>query len=324
MATALGEPDVLRLLDVPNPEIGEGQVLIRTQTASVNFADIKARKGQYHGGSKPPFIPGLDCAGIIEAVGPGVLHLSEGMRVAAFPIGGSYAQYVAADQRLVFPLPAHIDWETAAALPTVGLTAYALLARVAEVKAGESVLIHAAAGGVGTTAVQLARILGASQIVGVVGHPDKIDLVKKLGADHVIDSSSQELVQAVKNLTGGRGVDVVLDSIGGKVSEDSLTCTARYGRLVHFGSSSGEAGYIAVGDLHASCRSVRGFSLGTTRAHRPEEIAPLAEAVLDLAERGLLTMQIGHRYPLNQASAAHRLMESRASTGKIILDTVLP
>jgi NADPH2:quinone reductase len=241
------------------------------------------------------------------------------MRVAAFPYGGSYAEYFVADETLVFPIPESMTWETAAAFPTVGLTAFALLSQVAELQAGESVLVHAAAGGVGTTAVQMAKVLGAGTVIGVVGSSEKSALVRELGADEVIDASRDGFSERVLAMTGG-GVDVVLDSIGGLSSEQSLKCLAKFGRLVHFGSASGEPGRIVVSDLHATCRSVRGFSLGTVRRERPGAIAPLADAVMGMADRGQFRMVIGKHWPLARAAEAHHWIESRQSVGKIILD----
>lgn len=316
---ALGGPEVLGVEERPIPEPGAYQVLIRVAAASVNFADIKARQGRYHGAGQPPFIAGLDAVGIVERVGSHVTALSPGMRVAAFPSDGSYAEFVLADEKLAYPLPDAMSWETAAALPTVGLTAYTLLHDVAQLRPGETVLVHSAAGGVGTTAVQLARLLGAGPVFGTVGSSAKVSLVQGLGAQGVVDYTREPFSQRVNDWTEGRGVDVILDSVGGTVSEESLACLAPFGRLVHFGQSSGSGGRITVSDLHASCRAVLGYSLGTVRRTRPESLRPAAETVMRLAAAGRLMMQVGRRYPLLQAAEAHIWMESRQSTGKIVL-----
>lgn len=319
VATALGDAGVLRLETRPRPEPGADEVLIRVVATSVNFADIKAREGRYHGGAEPPFIPGLDAAGVVESVGRDVTRIAPGMRVVAFPHGGSYAEYVVARDILVFPIPETVAWAVAAALPIVSFTAYKLLADVARLNPGERVLVHAAAGGVGTTAIQLARIMGASQTIGTVSRDSKSAAARDAGADAVVNYAEPDWLEKVKALTQGDGVDVILDSIGGTVSEQSVTVLARFGRLVHFGSASGQPGHIRVSDLHASCRSVLGFSLGTVRVHRPELVRPAAEAVLQSVKEGRLTMAVGRRYPLAAAAEAHRWMESRQSTGKIIL-----
>lgn len=319
LVTDFGGPEVLEVREVAEPRPAAGQVRIKVAATSVNFADVKARHGQYHGAGSPPFVPGLDAAGVVDAVGDGVTDITPGMRVAAFPEGGSYAEYVLANASLVYPLPDNLTWDIAAALPTVGFTAYALLTQVGQLAPGDKVVVHAAAGGVGTTAIQLARILQAGQIIGIVGHPDKARAALEAGADLVHPMTEGRFADAVLHWTHGRGADVILDSIGGQASEESLTCLANFGRLVHFGSASGLPGRIAVSDLHASCRSVRGFSLGTVRVEAPKMVEPLAHAVLDLAQQGRLRMVIGRRYPLQEAAAAHAWIESRASTGKIIL-----
>lgn len=319
VVTALGGPEVLRVEEWAKPEPKVGEVLIRVVATSVNFADIKARQGRYHGASRPPFIPGLDAAGTVEAIGPDVKSVSPGDRVIAFPSGGSYAEYVVASESLVFPIPDSVDWDTAAALPTVAFTAYKLLHDVGRLAAGERVLIHAAAGGVGTTAIQLAKVLGASKVIGTVSRDDKKAAAREAGADQVINYRTEPFTERVQELTQGQGVDVILDSIGGAVSEQSLEVLAWFGRLVHFGSASGESGRITVSDLHATCRAVLGFSLGTVRARRPQLLENAASAVLGYVQSGSLHMYIGRHYPLEEAGKAQAWMESRQSTGKIIL-----
>lgn len=318
--TEFGSADVLRLEERPRPEPSPNEVLIQVVNTSVNFADIKARQGRYHGVGQPPFVPGLDVAGIVVKTGARVQHLEVGTPVVAFPQGESYAEYVVASPDLVFSLPSDIDWETAAALPTVGFTAYKLLHDVGRIEAGENILIHAAAGGVGTTAIQLARILGAQQIFGTVGRDDKKAIAEAAGADYVINYTKEDFVKEIQNRTNGQGVDLILDSIGGPISERSMDILAPFGRLVHFGSASGEDATIRIGDLHGSCRAILGFSLGTARAKRPEVLQSAAQTVLELVKRGQLTMYIGRKYPLEDAAHAHRWIESRASTGKILLE----
>lgn len=316
----LGGPEVLTLRELPTPVPEAHEVLIRVIKTSVNFADIKARQGRYHGGSKLPFIPGLDAVGIVEQVGSAVKTVQPGMRVAAFPSQGAYAEWVVAPQALVFPLPDGLSWDQAAALPIVALTAYKLLHDVARIEPGETILIHAAAGGVGTTAVQLARILKATCIIGTVGRDEKKAVPTSLGADAVINYNQEDFVAAVNRITGGAGVDVVLDSIGGGVSERSLEVLRDFGRLVHYGSASGDVGSIRVGDLHGSCRSVLGYSLGTVRNERPELLQGAARTVMGYVVEGNLVMQIGRHFSLAEMAAAHQWMESRQSTGKILID----
>ncbi|KLA28777.1 hypothetical protein B4158_2092 [Bacillus cereus] len=250
VVTSFGGPEVMKYTDLDIPAISEDQVLIRVVATSVNFADIKLRYGK-KGNKALPFIPGIDATGIVERVGSHVKNIHPGQRVIAFPQNGSYAEYVVANENLTFVLPHEVDFQTAAACPIVSFTSYNLLANVARLQQGESVLIHAAAGGIGTTAIQLAKLLEA-------------------GADYVICHQDEDFVEKVNELTNGEGVDVILDSISGTVSERSLNCLAYYGRLVHFGNASGEIGNFQTKDLHASCRSILGFSFGNTRKKRPE------------------------------------------------------
>ncbi|MET3288838.1 UNVERIFIED_CONTAM: NADPH2:quinone reductase [Brevibacillus sp. OAP136] len=320
VVTDFGGPEVMKVMAVDLPVVAPNQVLIRVAATSVNFADIKSRYGNYHGATKPPFIPGLDAAGVIEEVGCDVQHLQVGQRVIAFAKAGSYSEYIAADESLTFPLPDEVDFATAAACPIVSFTSYKLLADVGRLEAGETVLIHAAAGGVGTTAIQLAKLLGAGKVIGTVGSEQKIATALEAGADHVICYQDGSFASQVNELTDGRGADVILDSISGWVTEQSIDCLAHYGRLVHFGNAGGEVGHIKTKELHASCRSVLGFSLGTTRKHRPHLLKSAADHVLPFLSDGRLTMKIGRVFPLDEAAEAHQLVESRQSLGKVLLE----
>lgn len=319
MVTSHGGPEVLKYMTTDIPEMAANQVLIKVSATSVNFADIMARQGKYHNAKQPPFIPGLDAAGVIEAVGSEVKDLKIGQRVIAFTKNGSYAEYVVADQDLVFVLPENVDFDTAAACPIISFTSYKLLADVARVQPGETVVIHAAAGGIGTTAIQLAKILGAGCVIGTVGNEKKIEIAKDAGADHVICYERENFVEKVKDLTNGQGAAVILDSISGDVAEKSLECLAFYGRLVNFGAASGNVGQFKTVDLHSSCRSVLGFSIGTTINKRPQLLRDTAEHILRYLDEGKLKMKIGKQFMLVDAPEAHHFVESRRSTGKILL-----
>ncbi|KEK25052.1 quinone oxidoreductase family protein [Bacillus gaemokensis] len=319
VVTAFGGPETMKYTEVDMPTFNEKQVLIRVIATSVNFADIKSRYGK-KGNSPPPFTPGIDAAGIVEKVGADVKSIQVGQRVIAFPLNGSYAEYVIANENLTFVLPDEVDFTTAAACPIVSFTSYNLLANVARLQQGESVLIHAAAGGIGTTAIQLAKTLGAGKIIGTVGSESKRKIALDAGADHVICYQNEDFVERVNELTDGEGANVILDSISGTVSEKSLKCLAYYGRLVHFGNASGEIGTFQTKDLHASCRSILGFSFGTTRKKHPELLHNTAEQVFRYLRNGSLQIEVGKRFTLQDAGKAHKWVESRQSTGKIILD----
>jgi NADPH2:quinone reductase len=314
-----GEPDVLRLDEVPVPSIGSTEVLIRVAAASVNFADIKARRGKYHGTGNPPFIPGLDVAGTVEKIGVEVTEVKVGQRVIAFPTSGSYSEYTVADQVLTFPIPDEICFDVAAACPVVSVTTFNLLSNVAQIKPGESVLIHSAAGGIGTTAIQMAKLLGASTVIGTVSSDYKVDTAKKAGADYVINYTNEDLCKTVSEITDGKRVDVILDSIGGILFAESVKCLANFGRLVNFGNSLGEAGKIKTSDLHKTCRSVLGYSLGTHLKERPETLRKSVEEVVDYIKNDDLELMISKRFKLSEVDQAHKWIESRQSVGKVLL-----
>ncbi|KKZ92586.1 hypothetical protein B4147_1822 [Bacillus wiedmannii] len=323
VVTSFGGPEVMKYIDVDVPVISDNQVLIRVVATSVNFADIKSRYGK-KGNKALPFIPGIDAAGIIERVGSHVKNIHPGQRVIAFPQNGSYAEYVVANENLTFVLPHEVDFQTAAACPIVSFTSYNLLANVARLQEDETVLIHAAAGGIGTTAIQLAKLLGAGTVIGTVGSEAKKEIALDVGAEYVICHQDEDFVEKVNELTNGEGVDVILDSISGTVSEKSLKCLAYYGRLVHFGNASGEIGYFQTKDLHASCRSILGFSFGTTRKKRPELLQETANEVFRYLRDGRLKMKAAKSFPLQDAGKAHEWVESRKSTGKVILTVQSP
>jgi NADPH2:quinone reductase len=315
--TRLTGPEGLEVREVEKPTPAPNQVLIRVAATSVNFADIKSTYGNYHNAGEPPFIPGLDAAGTVEAIGSDVKQISIGDRVIGFPKNGSYAEYIVVEEPLVFAIQDAIDFETAAACPTVSFTSYKLLADVARLTEGETVLIHAAAGGIGTTAIQIAKLLGAGNVIGAVSDLNKASVVREVGADHVI--SYDGFSEKVKELTNGKGADVILDSLAGSITEESLQCLAPYGRLVNFGNASGRPGQISSYDLHSSCRSVLGFSLGTTRSKRPELLQSAANTILPWLAEGHLKMNISRQFPLAEAAKAQAWVESRKSTGKLIL-----
>ncbi|WP_144504218.1 quinone oxidoreductase family protein [Bacillus mycoides] len=319
VVTSFGGPEVLKYTDMDIPTISDHQVLIRVVATSVNFADIKSRYGK-KGNKALPFIPGIDAAGIVEHVGSHVKNIYPGQRVIAFPLNGSYAEHVVANENLTFILPNEVDFQTAAACPIVSFTSYNLLANVARLQQGESVLIHAAAGGIGTTAIQLAKLLRAGKIIGTVGSEAKRKIAFDAGADYVIYHEDEDFVEKINELTNGEGVDVILDSISGTVSERSLKCLAYYGRLVHFGNASGETGNFQTKELHASCRSILGFSFATTRKKRPESLQETANEVFRYLRDGSLQIKATKSFPLQDAGKAHEWVESRQSTGKVILN----
>ncbi|MFP7169310.1 quinone oxidoreductase family protein [Terribacillus halophilus] len=315
VAASTGGPDVLEFRNLTVPEPSAGEVRIRVLKASVHFADIKKRKGTK--GSGTPGILGLDAVGIIDKLGQDVKGLHIGDRVIAFAKSGTYAEYAIANAVLVYPIADHVDSPVAAACPVPSFLSFMLLERVGRLSKGEAVLVHAASGGTGLTLVQLARKLGAGKIIGTVSADQKAALPLELGADVCI--TYDNFPDSVRNLTDGAGVDLILDSLAGNIMEDSFTCLAPYGRLVNYGNASGAAGGIKTSDVHASCRSLLGYSLGTTRKKRPEDLKFIADRVISFVEKEDITFPSIKEFKLEDAFKAHQLMESRTHAGKIIL-----
>lgn len=314
-----GGPEVLEYRDLDDPQPKSDQVLICVHAVGVNFADVKARTNAYHVKRQLPFIPGLDVAGTIEAVGPGVKNLTKGQRVVAFPQSGSYCELALAHEVLTFPIPDSITDETAATFPVVAGTSYTMLSRIARLLPGEGILLHSAAGGVGTTALQIARHLGARPIITSVGSDIKKSLLTELGVDAVINYRTENYVEKTLAMTDGKGVNVILNPLAGKILERDLDCLAPFGRLLCFGNASGQPASISSDKLQGSCRSMLGFSFGTLRHTRPQEVSGIMQAVITLLADGKFHMVMGRQFPLAKAADAHRHLESRASTGKILL-----
>ena len=317
-ARSYGDPSVLEWRERDEPVPGAGEVAIRVTHTGVNFADVQARRGNYHGGQAPPFVPGLDCVGTIVALGPDVDAFRVGQRVAAFPPNGSYAEVIVAPVTTTYPLDQNVSDDDAASLLML-VTAYNVLTLAGRLAPGESVLVHAAAGGVGSTAVQIARALGAGTIFATAGSAAKCAVARDAGADVAIDYRSEDFARRVLDETNGRGVDLILDSVAGEVFDKGLTALAPFGRIVAYGIASGTPGSVRTNDLHPTNRAVIGYSSGSYRKLRPEALRPAAEASLRLVVEDRVHVVVGARFPLRDAADAHRLVESRAGHGKVLL-----
>ncbi|GAA1894564.1 quinone oxidoreductase family protein [Streptantibioticus ferralitis] len=312
-----GGPEVLRVVQTAAPEPGPGQVAIEAAWAGVNFADVKARAEGYRVASLP-YRPGLEVSGRIRAVGEGVEGLRAGQEVAALVDGGGYAEVVLAEAARVFPLPDGLDLRTAATLPTVLPTAHALVHEVGRLRAGESVLVHGAAGGIGTAVGQLARAAGAGAVYGVASSDAKADYALKHGYDEVFRPSTFET--DVRRATGGRGVDLVLDPVGGDTLRRGLEALAVFGRLVSFGNASGAEPWRAgQGELYAQGRSVGGFSVLALAQSAPDALRVLTERALRTVCDGAVVLPVTAEFPLSDAAGAHQLIGGRTSTGKLLL-----
>jgi NADPH2:quinone reductase len=316
----LGGPEVLVLRELPNPQPGPRQVSIRVAYTSVNYIDIMSRERGYRI-EQFPYVPGLEIAGYIHELGEQVEGLHVGQPVAAFVNGGGYADLALAEADLTIPLESEhgqLDLATAAAFPMVATTAYDTLVNVARLQAGETVLIHAAAGGVGSVAGQLARARGARLVLGTVGSEQKIASAQSIGYDRVF--LREGFVEAARSMTEGRGVDVVLDAAGEPTRSQSLSLLAPFGRMVHFGNASGNPDVpIAPGTLLAGNKGVLGYSLSNLRQDNPRHLVAIAHRAIELLVTGQIHIDIADTLLLEQAALAHQLMESNANTGKLLL-----
>ncbi|UVK51148.1 zinc-binding dehydrogenase [Mesorhizobium sp. AR02] len=315
-----GGPEVLELVDVPTPEPQAGEVLIRVQAAGINFFEVLMRADRYAVTPQLPMFPGVEVAGVVEAVGQGVDAALLGSRVAAplfasqRPHGG-YAEQVTISADLAVPLPDEVSFEAATALMVQGLTALHLLRQ--SPPDGRTILVPAAAGGVGSLLVQLARQKGASRVIAAASDRAKLDLALSLGADVAIDYANPDWPTHVRDATDGHGVDIIYDTVGGALTALSLKALAPGGELVF--AALGRYG-LAASDLEAMIgrnQSLRGFALLPLLP--PEVLRMSLSELFQLAASGQLRVAIGGRFPLDQAGEAHRLLDERRSTGKVVL-----
>ena len=316
VAQSTGGPEVLAWRDVDIGDPGAGEIRIRHAAVGLNFIDVYHRTGLYP--VEPPFTPGLEGAGVVEAVGEGVTTIAVGDRVAyAAPPMGSYAEARLMPAAAVVTVPDGIADETAAAMMLKGMTAEYLLRRTYEVKAGETILFHAAAGGVGLIACQWAKALGAT-VIGTVGNDEKADLARAHGCDHPIVYTRDNFVDRVREITDGKGVPVVYDSVGKDTFDGSLDCLAPRGLLASFGQSSGGVNALNPGVLAAKgSLYLSRPTLMTYNASRAELVAS-AGALFDVVASGKVKIEINNRYPLADAEQGHRDLQDRKTTGSTI------
>ena len=314
----VGGPEVLRYENVEIGSPGPGQVLLRQTAVGLNFIDVYFRTGLYPP-PQLPFVPGLEAAAVVEALGDGVRDLQVGQRVAyASPPIGAYAERRLMPADRLVALPEGISDEQAAAMMLKGMTAQYLLRRTYRVQSGQTVLFHAAAGGVGLIACQWAKHLGAT-VIGTVGNEAKADLASAHGCAHVIRYDREEVVARVREITGGKGVPVVYDSVGQATFERSLECLAPMGMLVSFGQSSGKIPPVDLGILsQKGSLYVTRPTLMTYTAERADLVAS-ANELFDVVQRGAVRIEINQRFPLRDAAEAHRALEGRRTTGSTLL-----
>lgn len=311
-----GGPKVLKLEDVEVGDPGSGEIRVRHEAIGLNFIDVYHRTGLYP--NELPFTPGSEAAGVVTAVGKGVSDFKEGDRIAYFNPIGSYAEERLMPASKAVPIPDDIEADVAAAIILKGMTVNYLLTMTWVLQAHDTALIHAAAGGVGLIAVQWARSIGA-RVIGTVGSDEKAELARQAGADEVINIRTENFTDRVRALTGGRGVDVVYDSIGKDTFEDSLDCLRPRGLLVSFGNSSGPVSVPNLGILAAKGSQ---YVTRPTLAHyyldRETELRS-AETLFNKVREGALNITIGQRFALADAAKAHKALEGRKTHGSTIL-----
>jgi len=317
--TEFGGPEVLKLVEQEKLVPKGHEVLIEIKAIGVNYADTARREGQYVVHTPLPFIPGAEIAGVIAEVGEKVTKVRPGMRVVTLIESGGYAEYAIADEHTLIPLPETLDFHSAAALPLQGLSAYHILKTMGRLQEEDSVLIHAAAGGVGTIAVQLAKLFGARQVIATASSQEKLQLACEMGADVLVNYTKPNWDKQVLEATGGKGVDVALEMAGGDIFHKTLNCLAAYGRLVIYGVASGSQANFYPSALMARNQSIIGFFLPQIM-RKPDLVqTSLAELLMYLGS-GKLTLTIGGVYPLEKAATVHTLLQSRKTRGKLILE----
>jgi NADPH:quinone reductase len=304
-----GGPEVLVERELPDPEPGDGTMVLDVSAAGINYADTHQAENSYLAPQELPLVPGTEVVGTT----------TDGRRVVALLAGGGYASKALVAEALAWEVPEGVTDGQALALVGQGTTAWHLLRTSAQLRDGESVVVHAAAGGVGTLALQLAKRFGAGRVIGVASSEDKRELARRLGADATVDSGAEDLVAALREANGGRRVDVVLEMVGGDVFAASLAALAPFGRLVHFGQA-GRAGAprLDPGRLMASSAGVLGFWL-VHLLRRPDLMTLAMQDMFDAVRAGELEPVVGGTYPLAEARRAHEDIRSRTTTGKLVL-----
>jgi NADPH:quinone reductase len=311
-----GGPEALELVELPVPQPKANGAVVKIASSGVNYIDVHMRDGLYK--APVPFVVGQEGAGVVTAAGEGVKSLMPGDRVAWSGVLGSYAEYVAAPADALVPVPDGVSDRDAAAVMLQGMTAHYLCYDTYPLKPGETALVHAAAGGVGLLLVQMAHHLGA-RVIGTVSSEEKAKLAREAGADEVILYTQTDFEAETKRLTGGKGVDVVYDSVGKATFDKSLNVLRPRGMLVHYGSSSGP-----VPPIDPNILSQKGslFLARTTLAHftaTRTELLARSGAVFGMIASGRLKLRIAYTYPLAEAQQAHRDLEARKTTGKLLL-----
>ena len=313
------DPQDLVVSEAPEPMLTDGAVRIEVRAAGCNFYDILICQGKYQVKPPFPFSPGGEVAGVVLDVASDVPHLKPGDRVCANPWNGGYAEQVVVPAESVWKIPDEMSFAEGAALPIVYGTSYAALVFRATMAPGETLLVHAAAGGVGLAAVQIGKALGM-RVLGTAGGEEKLEIVRQAGAEIAIDYRDQDFVEVVQEATAGRGADVIYDSVGGDVFDRSLKCIAWNGRLLVIGFAGGTIPQLAVNRVLLKNIAVVGLHWGNYGHHEPERIAETFQALFELYRGGSIRPRIHATLPLEEAPAALRELAGRRVVGKIVLE----
>ncbi|MFG3601535.1 NAD(P)H-quinone oxidoreductase [Micromonospora chersina] len=313
-----GGPEALVWAAVPDPEPGPGEVVVEVRASAVNRADLLQRQGQYPPPPGAPAYPGLECAGVVAALGPGVTGWAVGDEVCALLAGGGYAERVAVPAGQLLPVPAGVDLVDAAALPEVACTVFSNVVQLARLAEGETLLVHGGGSGIGTFAIQLGVALGATVVV--TARAAKHERLRELGAAHAIDYREQDFVEEVRRVTDGRGADVILDIMGGAYLPRNVAALTTGGRLVVIGMQGGRKGELDLGMLLAKRASVHATALRSRPvAEKAEIVRGVREQVWPLVESGKIRPVVHARAKMADAADAHRLVESSDHLGKVLL-----
>ena len=314
----LMEPEDLGVRSVEEPRPNADEVLIDVRSAGCNFSDLLLLRGQYQTRPEFPFIPGGEVAGIVREVGDSVAGFAEGDRVLARCGLGGFAEQVAAPSTATFRIPEELDFDAGAAMPTVYPTSYAALVSRAALRAGETLLVHAAAGGVGLSAVQIGKALGA-RVIATAGGREKLDIAAAAGADVLIDYRREDFVARVREETQGRGADVIYDSVGGDTTDASLKCIAWNGRLLVIGFASGTIPAVSLNRVMLKNISIVGLHWSAYPQKEPESIGPCFEGLFEMARDGRIAPLVSERFALEDAGRALLALGSRKTVGKVVL-----
>jgi len=312
------EPRELALRELPEPEVGPGSLGVEVRAAGCNFFDILMVRGEYQVKPPFPFVPGGELAGVVTAVGPGVDGFAPGDRILASAGLGAFAERAAVPARGARRMPEGMSFDEGAAFPIVYPTSYAGLVHRARLRAGETLLVHAAAGGVGIAAVQIGKALGA-RVIATAGGADKLEVARRAGADVAIDYRGGDWADRVRDATGGRGADVIYDPVGGDVFDASLKCIAWNGRLLVIGFASGRIPEVKLNRVLLKNIAIVGLHWGAHAMHEPERIPEAFDALFALYREGRIRPVIYRSYALAELPAALEALGSRQSYGKVVV-----